>query len=70
MELPPPQLHVIDLFNHEHTTAHIVLTAADKLGLTKYVTLHNTDAFVEDLPQTLAPEPEEFGFIWIDLGEL
>jgi predicted O-methyltransferase YrrM len=66
--LPPSQLHIVDNIAHEHTTAHRVISIAETLHLSNYLTLHNNDAFDPTLPQTLAPEPEVFDMIWIDIG--
>ena len=60
-------LHCIDNMAHEHTTAHIVTAAADDLGLSDRLRLHEEDAFDPDLPSTLAPGTE-FDLLWIDLG--
>lgn len=51
---------------HEHTTAHIVTAAAEALGLSDRLKLHEADAFDPDLPSTLAPGTE-FDLLWIDL---
>lgn len=68
IDLPPRQLHVVDNIAHDHTTAHHVVSVSEALGLSDYITFHNCDAFDPELPYNLAPEPEVFNMIWIDIG--
>ena len=60
-------LHCLDNLAHEHTTAHLLVETAKKMGCADRLRLHNSDAFDPDLPSTLEPGVE-FDMLWIDLG--
>ena len=64
-----PLLHCVDNMAHAHTTANKVTAAAERLGLTQYLKLHEADAY--DAEQLQIDETDGSGsldMVWLDFG--
>ncbi|KAG5189310.1 hypothetical protein JKP88DRAFT_271630 [Tribonema minus] len=62
-----PVLHCVDNMAHRHTTAHLVLEAAEALGLERHLKLHVADAWKLE-PDGVHGISAPLDLLWIDFG--